>query len=529
MLSSVRYILLFSLSFIITPAWAADKIVSYEISEPNSFLPALTPTEHRLGTVAVDKIEVTPILWTHKDDNDFDTLKTLFDSLPVHTASPTTFSLKMLLLSSLGTFPGNHKELARLQLEQLTAMGDDEILMAKSTTEPFEKIRVERLLLQSHIKEACAKSAATPAFYTSTFWPELSILCHIDRKEYAKAKLEFDLMDEGKQEVPSYLEPLIAKIIGESDAALPEALTIPQNALHFALLGKAKINFSMHIAELTPIMQRAIALNPMQPFPIRLVAGEAAFRSGSISADDLTTLYMKMHFQSSELADFTPDDNPYEGTAQGRALLYQYSHNQHIDTTIAAAIRAFTEDGYKDIALAIFLPDVINVSSNIKNITSDELLDVLLAGNQLPPVTAWLTNGKATKSHKARIALLLAIATNRQALPFGELAYSDPVFTERLILLLDALGYAIPETAWNQLSKMPFTYRATVMGRAVSTLLKQAGEQHRKGALVIATLLALGGHKANEIDNNSIAMIVRLLSENGFKKEARSLALEALL
>jgi len=108
----------------------------------------------------------------------------------------------------------------------------------------------------------------------------------------------------------------------------------------------------------------------------------------------------------------------------------------------------------------------------------------------------------------------------------------EAVATERsalLFILLDALGYDLPDQAWDGLLQGSLTITAYVPSPALVRSLESASLNKRLGETVLLGLLALGDVGPSSAAPSTLRTVIRALNGVGLAAEARALALEAAL
>ena len=116
--------------------------------------------------------------------------------------------------------------------------------------------------------------------------------------------------------------------------------------------------------------------------------------------------------------------------------------------------------------------------------------------------------------------------------PLQQKLLGEAVATERsalLFILLDALGYDLPDQAWDGLLQGSLTITAYVPSPALVRSLESASLNKRLGETVLLGLLALGDVGPSSAAPSTLRTVIRALNGVGLAAEARALALEAAL
>jgi len=98
-----------------------------------------------------------------------------------------------------------------------------------------------------------------------------------------------------------------------------------------------------------------------------------------------------------------------------------------------------------------------------------------------------------------------------------------------LFVLLDALGYKLPEPAWDDLLQGSLTVTAYVPSPALVRSLETAAEEGRLGETVLLGLLALGDVGPAGAASSTLQSVIQAFNAVGLQAEARTMALEAVL
>jgi hypothetical protein len=116
--------------------------------------------------------------------------------------------------------------------------------------------------------------------------------------------------------------------------------------------------------------------------------------------------------------------------------------------------------------------------------------------------------------------------------PSQQKLLGEAVAAERsalLFILFDALGYGLPDTAWDGLLQGSLTVTAYVPSSALVRSLEGAALNKRLGETVLLGLLALGDVGPAGAAPSTLRSVIRAFNTVGLQAEARSLALESVL
>jgi hypothetical protein len=116
--------------------------------------------------------------------------------------------------------------------------------------------------------------------------------------------------------------------------------------------------------------------------------------------------------------------------------------------------------------------------------------------------------------------------------PLQQKLLGEAVAAERsalLFILFDALGYGLPDAAWDGLLQGSLTITAYVPSPALVRSLESAALNKRLGETVLLGLLALGDVGPAGAAPSTLRSVIRAFNTVGLQAEARALALESVL
>jgi len=224
----------------------------------------------------------------------------LLSRLPAVPAAPSLRDLQRRLLLTAATPPGGpavEPGLVALRARLLVAMGESEdaarLVGAAPGTRAGATARAvaEGHLLRYDFAAACNEVAAQSTAGTDAFWQKTLILCQALEGRKAEVQFGLDLLREqgALNEDALFLE--LVEALSAKQKATSKA-TGEASPLNLAVLKAAAVEVPQWLADkATPAMQRAIAVSANAPREIRLAAGRAAGRAGTLSPGALRDLY----------------------------------------------------------------------------------------------------------------------------------------------------------------------------------------------------------------------------------------------
>jgi hypothetical protein len=181
---------------------------------------------------------------------------------------------------------------------------------------------------------------------------------------------------------------------------------------------------------------------------------------------------------------------------------------------------------------------------------ASEIGRALLAAGDVPSARRWFDMMSQTASDEvpdAAIAILDlwpliqlmdangSLGWNSDALQSwweGERGRSGDSAYERaaiVLTLMDAIGYDVPESLWQELMGSSLTVTAYLPSVQLWRALETASEKHRVGETVLLSLLSLGEVGPRGANPTTLHAVISALKEVGLDADARKLALESAL
>jgi len=487
----------------------------------------------------------------------------LLPRLPVQTLSPVMQDLTRRLLLSEARVPVGAPiapSLLGLRVERLSASGQTDLVtdllrLAPSRLQDIALARaeVESMLLSENHAGACTNIEALLRDSDDPYWLKGLTFCKALSGENAAAQLGVSLLQEqgGGGDV-SFFE-LIASLVGDSKNA-PSSLIDP-SPLHLAMLRAARLDVPDDaVPGARPAILRSIATSPNAPLATRLLAAERAEAAGALSSDALAEIYASV--------EMSPDDRLGWGTLaveeagpRINALLYQVASieieaQSRARVVVTALSRARLAGGFNTTARV--MRDICRAIDPTPGLAwaASEIGRALLAAGDVPAARRWFDMMSRTASNDvpdAAVAILdlwplvqlmdveSSLGWNPDALQSwweGEQKRSGDNAYERAavaLTLMDAIGYDVPESLWQELLGSSLTVTAYLPSVQLWRSLETASRKRRVGETVMLSLLALGEVGPAGANLTTLHAVISALKEVGLDPDARKLALEAAL
>lgn len=499
------------------------------------------------------------------------TIRRLIAGIPDDQRSPVTRSLTDRLLLTAAALPpvaeGEPKDqkpsVLALRAGKLQAMGLVDRARALIVASPLrardpELIRqlVENRLLSNDLGGACGDAKDEAGNQVSTFWQRMTIFCQILAGENEAAQLGANVL----AETPGFEDKaFLALVDALTQGRTVEIESLPSpDALHLAMLRSANLPVPTDAVDhAKPDVLRAIGISPNTDLDLRLRAAEEAALAGAIGIARLAQIYMSISFSETELntALSTAASN---WTPRGRALLYRAARMQTVPTAKAAVIQKAFELGRADGQLLLLVRLYRDMLKGIP-VSADlawfagEAAKGLLALGERAAARPWLTllrerqhrdqEARAARDRLWALAILagddrysvddaagmsawLAALRSREPEATRDRAYDRAGFA---LVLMQAVGYAVPEDYWQQLLHPGGRSPALNPPPAFVPAMENAVRAGRLGETVLLSILMIGGEGTLGADPTLLRDVISALRSVGLEQEGRTLALEAAL
>ena len=490
-------------------------------------------------------------------------IETLLPRLPVQTLSPVMQDLTRRLLLSEARVPVGTPiapSLLGLRVERLSASGQTDLVtdllrLAPSRLQDaaLARAEVDSMLLSENHAGACTNIETLLRDSDDPYWLKGLTFCKALSGESAAAQLGVSLLrEQGGGGDDSFFE-LVASLVGDSKSA-PVSLIDP-SPLHLAMLRAARLDVPDDaVPGARPAILRSIATSPNAPLATRLLAAERAEAAGALSPDALAAIYASV--------EIPPGDHlSWESLAveeagpRINALLYQVASIEtearaRARVVVTALSRARLAGGFNTTARV--MRDICSAIDPTPGLAwaASEIGRALLAAGDVASARRWFDMMSQTASDDvpdAAIAILDlwplvqimdasgSLGWNSDALQSwwdGEQRRSADNAYERaavLLTLMDAIGYDVPESLWQELLGSSLTVTAYLPSVQLWRALETASQKHRVGETVMLSLLALGEVGPAGANPTTLHAVISALKGVGLDQDARKLALESAL
>ena len=427
------------------------------------------------------------------------------------------------------------------QLSQMTKAGQvDDITLRRVT---------EAALLGPDSKAVCDKIPDIIAAHSGVEWQKSLILCQIRAGNLKAAQLGLDLLREQQASNDLFMALVAHNVLG--DAKKLPRLTTPLQPL---ALGIAQTlnqplppEFYAHPeAALIPALLRTKATDEKT----RLALAEQAAAWGLLGAEDLAALYRDVSFTPDALANATTSA---ETDGRLHALLYQAAQQEQAVPRRVDILAKWTQ-ALNDTALrggqgrllaerlaplpaandfAAFAVTAARVAALADKPDQARPWLALVRDNTQPDIVAqkhanWplfvLAGLISDDDYGQQVTAWLETALAPSATPKTDRAQREKA--GHALLLLNAAGFAVPDSAWERVIDVgDTTARTSPPSPLLLEQLRNAGELNRKGEAILLSLLLAGNDNA---PLTSTLTAIKSLRQVGLTAEASALAREAL-
>lgn len=498
------------------------------------------------------------------------TVTTLLPNLPIAQGSPALHDLnRRLLLSAAPLTPqagdaalgDTERTVIAARLRLLAARGDLGGLTALAgrvgrELEDDEMVRLKTtaLLLSEDFEEACITASDQVGRTADAEWLKLLAFCRALSGDRAGAALTIELLQESAVDDPTFYQLLNARL-QPPDA--PVKLTSLRAASPLVLAMALEQGAALPedtLDDAAPLVLAKLAATPALTIEKRLQAARAVAELGGMPADRLREIYAAAPFSrldrigaaliAAELPPALADALLYQGIVAAnngaeRASMVQAASLLAARQRTLPALANLVADAVAEIAPT---PETLPAAMDITRL-------LLLTGRS-QEAALWYEalrtaasggDGKATATliDLWPLAIVGAAADaasfspeildlwrqNRQAL--DEDARRQQELT--LFTLLEALGYAVPEIAWEGLSGGPAASAEAPPSDPIWNGMIEAAAGGRVGETVLSAAIVCGEGGPAATPPLLMASVVRALKDVGLEADARRLAVEALV
>ena len=453
---------------------------------------------------------------------------------------------------------------ARLQL--LARMGALDPLLelvnragARAPVPGAERIKLDALLLAEDFLGACSHASEQIGQQQDNYWLETITFCRALDGDRPGANLALELLQEQAVEAPVFYKLISALIQKSEDAEPPTIVSMADpDALVLSLARLLDVDMPDDIATgASALVITELATLPSIPLALRAgVAREAALRGG-YAPRRLSQIYRAMLLTQEERSNATLLAETAEVVTRAEALLYQAALASPDETgramaLVAGAKRART-DGTMGLYAAVNREALVTLppSDDILPVAADLVRLMLLAGER-NVAQAWYRHVRdmgVTGNGHARAALvamwpLVVVGDGSGEVPVSgaildlwwqsrTAAPEDKSALQAQLMygLFDALGHDIPDAFWPEIMGSGETVTGPMATPSLPVwrgLLKAEAEGNR-GGVALHALAALSAANPGELAPQVVTSIVHALTAVGLEREARAIALEAMV
>ena len=490
-------------------------------------------------------------------------IEALVPRLPVQTLSPIMQDITRRLLLSEARVPAGTPvapSLLGLRVERLSASGQTDLVrdllrLAPSRLEDaaLARAEVDSMLLSGNHAGACTNIEALLSDSDDPYWLKGLTFCKALNGENAAVQLGVSLLrEQGGGGDDSFFE-LVTSLVGDSKNEL--STLIDPSPLHMAMLRTARLDVPNDaVPGARPAILRSIATSPNAPLATRLLAAERAEAAGALLPDALAAIYESIEIPPEDLLAWqtlaAEDAGPWVNALLYQVALTETSADARAHVLTTAISRARAAGGFNTVARVMHdISSAIDPTPSLAWAAPD-IGRALLAAGDTSSARQWfdMMHQKAL-DHDANAALAFqdfwpliqlmdvegALGWNPDALREwweGEKSLAGDKAYERAAIvftLMDAVGYEVPESLWQELMRAPLTVTAYLPSVQLWRALETASLDFRIGETVLLSLLALGEVGPAGANLTTLHSVVSALRRVGLEADARSLALESAL
>lgn len=488
----------------------------------------------------------------------------LFPLIPLVTPSASLHQLtRRLMLGNADPpagLPGGVSFLV-LRVEKLIQSGQTELagrlaeLAGPNTRDArLQRARADIALVQGQTDNACALAAANIRDSSDAYWLKLTGFCQALKGDEAGAQLsaelaaEQDAQDNGYQALMTALLHKTGKLSGK--LARPDILQL-------AMIRAAALPIPDSLLQnASPAALQMMARMPQLATEARVAIAERAEAAGAIPPEELIELYNAMQFSPEDRAKAPERAAKMPGPAAS-ALLFQNAQGKEAfarGPALAAAWSRARENARFPASARV------NLNFTRELLISPELLPLapeagraLLAAGDVTTASQWYAMARAMQQqianpdaqramHSLWPLLWLAqspevMAEDPDTMIAAWLAQLPPEQKTRqgslMLTALAALGLGVPDSAWISLmaneKEKDGSEPVPPPSPAMLHMLSDAAGSGRTGLTVLLSLCLMGEHGAYLTEPLALAPVLEALNQVGLQKEARALAVDALL
>ena len=486
----------------------------------------------------------------------------LLGQIPAAIESRTLREMLRRMLLTAGTppaaGPGEQAiNLAALRVSQLQAMGLLRAAKAlldaapkRNTDSVLQRLHAENSLMRHDIAGACAETKRPGTNLAARYWQQLLIFCHVAENNLAEASLGASLLAEGAEPADPVFILLVDGFVGGGTPKI-DALDQPTSLL-LAMLRYAKQPVpASALATTSPPLLAMIAASPESNLDLRLSAAEKAVRTGAMSTDRLTGIYLKAPFSGEDL-DTALSTAQAARSPRGRALLYRVASGHNVPTARAEVLqRALdfaAEDDVYPLSTRLYqsMLEAMVPSVELSWFAADAVRALSALGRS-DLARPWV-NGlryQSVRDPAAKFALdslwpmtTLAGVPDETVIAVGSLEdwraalaavapESSKARVKDGMALLDIAGHQFEPAQWTAALSGFETVSTRLPDYAYRAALRRAAAAGRLAETILLSSIVAGRDGLATLDVSLLAEVVDALRKVGLEKDAHALVLEA--
>jgi len=388
------------------------------------------------------------------------------------------------------------------------------------------------------------------------FWLKMLSFCRVLEENNSGAQIALDMLNEQGATDYVFIDLLNKLMAGPAQAStfLSGGLT-SLDPLNYVILSLLDQPIAVDLIEnSTPLVVSALVINPNMSAEARFQAAVKSYRSGGVSVDVLRNIYELQEFTDVEynnavrLAEF--DERPLAD-----ALLHQAASKKTNDIEKAEILNLIWQraieknDLPRMAALNVDTLKSLNPSTRLIN-HAHQISRGLILGGEIDEARKWYDfarrnaaggDGEATRA-LINIWPLAILASEKGGIPWsenilnlwwnGQMVLAPESRDGKATLfyaLAEAFQYSVSEEKWDELVTETHPANVQPISLAVWRELIRSVGTNKQAEAIILSLIAMGENGPGGLDASGISTIVRTLRSFGLEKEARMIAVEALV
>ncbi|MDD3181238.1 MAG: hypothetical protein PHD48_00300 [Alphaproteobacteria bacterium] len=525
-----------------------------------------------LGLLSASNGGLGSALWKETDRVIVDRLMPAV-ALPTASSTLNDLARRMFLSTAAAPRQSTQQKSARSLLSQriealmaLGAVADAWKLASladpKLVDEVTLRLLTEAALIGPDSKEICDKMPSLIAAHATTeesggAWQKSLLVCQLRAGDVKAVQLGVDLMREQHVKDVLFLS-LINKNVLANSLRLPRQLT-PLRPLNLAVLRQINLPLPPELyaraeAPMIPELLRAKSSNE----GARVLLAEKSAARGLLTATQLGDVYKDIVFTPEDIAKA---NSQTEASPTSRAMAFQALANEQapqkkIDLVqkvtsglslsaligtqgslitsylenipVIADYNAFSVTLARTFALA-GKPDKAMVWLNLARAAAaqgGEIKSHLIENWPLFVLSGLVADGEYAQGLKDWLDVALTVPEGSDN---GNALYERRALCGNILLLLNALGYAVNEEAWERVIEPQPPTRQMVPATLLVERMAQAAAADRKGEMILLGLLMEGSSSETATPFAVKIGILRALRQTGLMSESQSYAREILV